>query len=208
MLSKKLFMAPLCLLSWSLTGCGGVYRITRVTPPATPESEKPREKQDGVLYYAKVGVCRHETKYEEPIFDVVVTDTDKKAVVLSRSLGLKAYQDFQAKLVNPAADAKTALNDAPAYTPTDFRKTPVGDNLLLIANHTLLETATDYHHQYYYNTARPISGSTTADIKIAADGSMSEASATVQSDTLTDSDLCFGPAGTRHWPSCLGAFRD
>jgi hypothetical protein len=161
-----------------------------------------------VLYYAKVGVCRHETKYEEPIFDVVVTDTDKKAVVLSRSLGLKAYQDFQAKLVNPAADAKTALNDAPAYTPTDFRKTPVGDNLLLIANHTLLETATDYHHQYYYNTARPISGSTTADIKIAADGSMSEASATVQSDTLTDSDLCFGPAGTRHWPSCLGAFRD
>src|SRR5579863_9511478 len=122
------------LLGLSLVGCGGVYRITKVSPPATPSQEKPREKQDGILYYAKVGVCRHETKYEEPIFDIIITNTDSKTVELSRSLGLKAYVEFQAKLLNKAADAKTALNDEPAYSPTDFKKAPVDDNLLLIGN--------------------------------------------------------------------------
>ena len=183
MLFRKLFTDLLCLLALSLTGCGSVYRITKVTPPATPALDKPREKQDGVLFYAKVGVCRHETKYEEPVFDVVVTNTASKAVELSRSLGLKAYQDFQARLID-AADAKAELNKEPAYTPTGFKNPPSPVNLLLSANRTLLETATDYHHQYFYNTARPISGSATADIKLASDGSMNEASATIQSDTL------------------------
>jgi hypothetical protein len=180
---RKLFTALLCLLALSFAGCGSVYRITKVTPPATPVPDKPREKQDGVLFYAKIGVCRHETKYEEPIFDVVVTNTASKAVELSRSLGLKAYQDFQATLIG-AADAKVELNKEPAYTPTGFKNPPSPDNLLLSANRTLLETATDYHHQYFYNTAWPISGSATADIKLASDGSMNEASATIQSDTL------------------------
>jgi len=184
MLSRKLFTALLCLSALSLAGCGSVYRISRVTPPATAAPEKTREKQDGVLFYAKVGVCRHETKYEEPVFDVVVTNTASKAVELSRSLGLKSYQDFQARLTGPTADAKAELNKEPAYTPTGFGNPPSPDNLLLSANRTLLETATDYHHQYFYNTARPISGSATADIKLALDGSMNEASATIQSDTL------------------------
>src|SRR4030081_3552469 len=105
MLSRKLFAALLCLLPWSLSGCGSVYRITKVTPPTTPAPDKPHEKQDGVLFYAKVGVCRHETKYEETVVDVVVTNTASKAVELSRSLGLKVYQDFQPRLMDPAADA-------------------------------------------------------------------------------------------------------
>ncbi len=184
MLPRKSFTALLYLSALSLAGCGSVYRITRITPPAPAAPEKPRERQDGVLFYAKVGVCRHETKYEEPVFDVVVTNTASKTVELSRSLGLKSYQDFQTRLLGPAADAKAELNKEPPYRASGFGNPPSPDNLLMSANRTLLETATDYHHQYFYNTARPISGSATADIKLASDGSMNEASATIQSDTL------------------------
>jgi hypothetical protein len=168
----------------TLVGCGGVYRITRVTPPETPTSPPGKEKQDGILYYAKVGVCRHETKYEELVFDVVVTNTASKAVELQRSLGLKAYLDFQSKMADEAADAKMKLNGETEYVETGFNKPPLDGDLLLIANRNILETVVDYQHQYYFNAGRPISGSATAAVKIGTDGSMTEASATVQSDTL------------------------
>ena len=183
MIHRLWSLASFCLVGISLVGCGGVYHITRVTPPPS-KSSPGTEKQDGVLYYVKVGVCRQETKYEEPIFDIVLTNTATKAVELQRSIGLSAYVELQAKLALPGADAKKALNDAHAYEPTDFKKPPIDGNLLLVANRNIIEAVVDYRHQYYFNAKRPISGSATADIKIGPDGSMTEASATVQSDTL------------------------
>ena len=173
------FLSSLFFLS-----CGSVYRIRRAATPTSTAQPPKLEKQQGVLYYVKVGVCRHETKYEEPIFDVVVANTTTKALELQRSLGLKAYQDFQTKLSNPSADAKRELNNEPTYMPTDLRNVPLSDNLLLVANRNLAEAVVDYRHDYYYNVKKPVSGSSTADIKLASDGTMTEASATVQSDTL------------------------
>ena len=177
--------AWVCLLGVLLSGCGTVYRITKVTP-ATTATPAVAEKQEGVLYYAKLGVCRHETKYEEPIFDVTVTDPTSKAVVIQRSLGLKAFQNFKPKMAGPPAAVIKALGEVTDYQPVDLRQAGLidGDNLALIANRSLPDSIVDYQHQYFYNVRQPISGSSTASIKIAADGTMSEASATVQSDTL------------------------
>ena len=161
MIQRSARLALVCLVGTILAGCGGVYHITRVTPPKTS-----KEKQDGVLYYAKVGVCRHETKYEEPVFDVVVTNTETKAVELQRSLGLTAYLDFLKQMTaDKSADAIMILNRETEYEEAGFNKPPLAGGLLLIANRNILETVVDYRHQYYFNARQPISGSATAAIK-------------------------------------------
>jgi hypothetical protein len=88
----------------------------------------------------------------------------------------------------PQIDAAwDALNAHPDYVPLSISEDQIAQspNAILIAKTSAPEAVVDYATAYYFNAPRPWVGSSQIDEKLAADGTLTEGSAQVQSQTLS-----------------------
>jgi hypothetical protein len=157
----------------------------------------------GVPFYAKRGRCRQEIVWYEPIYSLTLAallpDKDgalqshaRGAVVLSRT-GFESQEvtDFIKVLNNQPSDELTVTNawkrivtHADSHVLSrDFSSLGAAD-LILAGRSAAPAVYVDYSDQYYVNAKIPVAGSANVDAKVAEDGSLSEASAQVETKTL------------------------
>jgi hypothetical protein len=124
--------------------------------------------------------------------------------VSSKVLGLSQFQPGNAPLQTLLALlAKPNISDpdriqieaswttivaVPDYLPMNTAEDALiaaGTNVIKISNTASPEAIVDYSITYYYNAPRPWVGSSQVDAKLAADGTLTEGSAQVQSQTLS-----------------------
>ena len=75
----------------------------------------------------------------------------------------------------------TSTNESDSSRITEQEK---AGNWLRVSNTGAVEAVVDYGSVFYLNSARPIAGTTQVDAKLAADGTLAEASAQLQDQTL------------------------
>jgi hypothetical protein len=191
-------MATVLVLSCSI-GCGVALRVnhraagTTATPTSVP----------GIPFYPKRARCRQEVVWFEPIYTLTLAallpDKDGKlqshprgAVVLSlSSFESQEVVDFTKILNNRPTDEGTVLSywqkvvarsDSHVLA-RDFSSLAASDRILA-GRSAAPAVYVDYADQYYVNAKLPVAGSANVDAKVAADGSLSEASGQVQTQTL------------------------
>jgi len=190
--------AAVPLLILCSAGCGVALRVNHrpVGTTATPVSVP------GVPFYPKRARCRQEVVWFEPIYTLTLAAMlpDKNGalqshprgvVVLSRSsFESQEVVDFM-KVLNNRPDEGTVVSywqkvvaraDSHVLS-RDFGSLGVGDRILA-GRSAAPAVYVDYADQYYVNAKLPVAGSANVDAKVAADGSLSEASAQVQTQTL------------------------
>lgn len=188
---------PMCaLLSVPLLGllasaCGSVYRIRGA-------DGRPLE---GVPFFPRVGVCRHETSYLEPLYRVAVelVSGTREITLFETMLRGSALQSPELGALRNAVTsdgdlpsintAFTALMAAPEYRYNP--QAPSG--LFLASNSATVESQADYARPLYVNVSRPWIGSASANTRLAPDGTLSEAAGEVK-DTTADTLLSVLPA--------------
>jgi hypothetical protein len=84
-------------------------------------------------------------------------------------------------------DSWKKISDMPDYLPLAVNEDNlVGSNdVLEVSNTSTSEAVVDYSRVYYYNALRPWVGTSQIDVKFASDGTLNEASAQVQDQTLS-----------------------
>jgi len=194
-----LIATAVSLLLLSSIGCGTALRInhravgTTVTPVSVP----------GVPFYTVRGRCRQEVIWFEPIYTLTLAallpDKDgasqthpRGVVILSRSsFESQEVVDFMKVLNNRPTDEGTVLRDWQKVVARvdshvlsrDFGSLGATDRIL--AGRSVAPAVyVDYAEQYYVNVKIPLAGSANVDAKVAPDGSLSEASGQVQTQTL------------------------
>jgi hypothetical protein len=225
-LSPLRFPRRLCALSlfslavFALAGCGKTVLITR--GPQTTAPPASLQPIDGIPFYVKRAYCQQQASWLEPQFSLNVTATvDGKPanwlsadVVLSRSESLTnpgvrdlagiSGQDLTVK--SPAGcaaflagrDAVDQLRRAKAQPVDDSNLEPAigrGD-VLLTQNSARIVPYVDYQTVYYYNTARPLTGTSSVDAKFAEDGTLTEGSSSITDQTLSTITGVFSTALT------------
>jgi hypothetical protein len=192
-----------------LAGCGKTVLITRA-PQATAPPLK-TEPVDGVPFYVKRAYCQQKAAWLEPQYSVRVTGMaegkplaqNSVETTMSRSRFLRDWplhqlveqsgQPYQVKtrfgcyqymhthdLVRELQGIVVAPIDD-----SDITSEVQDGDLLLAENSAQLVPYVDYQTVYYYNTSRPLTGTSQADVKLAADGTMTEGSSQVNDETLS-----------------------
>ncbi len=92
-----------------------------------------------------------------------------------------------------------AIDDADLY-PAIAR----GD-VLLASNSAQIVPYVDYETVYYYNTARPLTGSSQVDVKLAADGTLTEGSSSITDQTLSTITGVLSTAITSFAPAAVSS---
>jgi hypothetical protein len=199
--AMPMFIATAAILVFSLcsAGCGVALRVNHrpVGTTATPVSVP------GVPFYPKRARCRQEVVWFEPIYTLTLVAMlpDKNGalqshprgvVVLSRSsFESQEVDDFMKVLNNRPTDEGTVLRywqkvvaraDSHVLS-RDFSSLAASDRILA-GRSAAPVVYVDYADQYYVNAKLPVAGSANVDAKVAVDGSLSEASGQVQSQTL------------------------
>jgi hypothetical protein len=181
--------------------CGGCTAL-RVNHRPAGSNDK-ATSVPGVPFYPKKARCRQEVVWFEPIYTLTLAallpDKDgalqshpRGAVVLSRTtFQSHEVNDFVKLLNNRPSDENTvvtgwkkvvALADSSVLA-RDISAVPTGDRILAGRSSAPL-VYVDYSDQYYINAKVPLAGSANVDVKVADDGSLSEASGQVQNNTL------------------------
>ncbi len=165
-----------------LTGCS-LYQVG-VHKPASPS---------GIPFFAAEGACTQETAYANPYYLLTLKFTGSSGLLFSDSVKLSkagySSDDFKAlvaELSKPQPDTgsvQKAWNLLKQENPFDPH-TETGDQFLL-KNTRKAIAIVDYANHYSLNQRRPLAGSASADFKLNSDGTLSEAQAQVQDDTLT-----------------------
>jgi hypothetical protein len=190
---------PALLLTFlvGLTGC----RTAQVTKAKAPVSANKTDKLDGIPFYIKKAACKHEVVWLEPIYTLTLEEittpeganakpqtTPRGAAVLSLSQYQEdpAVQKFLKALSQVGAqfeDVLKAWDDITKvpYTPTKF---PDAKNRVLVSNANTPDVYVDYAETYYINAKNPVAGSAKVDTKLGSDGTLTEASAEIESKTL------------------------
>lgn len=189
---------PMCaLLSVPMLGllacaCGSVYRVRGA-------DERPLE---GVPFFPRVGVCRHETSYLEPVYRVAVelVSGTREITLFETLLRGSALQSPELSAVRNAvagdgdlASINTAFTALMAASEYRYNPQAAPSGLFLASNSATLESQADYSRPLYVNVSRPWIGSASANTRLAPDGTLSEASAEVK-DTTADTLLSVLPA--------------
>lgn len=187
------------LLLLSSIGCGTALRINHraVGTTATPVSVP------GVPFYTMRARCRQEVVWFEPIYTLTLAallpdkagalqSHPRGVVVLSRS-GFESQEvvDFMKVLNNSPTDEGTVLRNWQKVVARvdshvlsrDFGSLGATDRILA-GRSAAPAVYVDYADQYYVNAKIPLAGSANVDAKVAPDGSLSEASGQVQTQTL------------------------
>jgi hypothetical protein len=157
---------------------------------------------DGVPFFIRTAVCRHELVWLEPVFALTlqsVSVKDGKETVTPLGAAQMSLSDYtapttQQKLTTlknaivKGDDFDTWISNwtslqAYAYNPL-AKAEPDPGNIVLVSNVNKPEVTVDYRDLYYFNTHRPLIGTAKADVKLASDGTMTEGSGELESKTL------------------------
>ena len=200
-------MRPVCLLwvlalSFFLSGCG-MYVIHKSTPQGN---------HTGVPFFVKAAACKHEVVRLEPYF--VMTLTTKKGdkvestetTTLSRTqFNSKPVLDFRAALASSStgqeAEIRTLWDAVRAlhYEPHRPEGQIAANDWFIISDTVAPDVYVDYQTPYTFNVRTPLIGSAKADVKLADDGTLTEASAEKEDKTISElfpiKDLIKGAAG-------------
>ncbi len=164
----------------ALTGCMSSLRIK----PAT-DLKKPQ----GLLFYTKVGACKQQTiwleyRYElsgekfgpvvvnQQTYDAMLKDPD----VMVSAGALTGFLKGRTGPVAPFVSDETSAS---------VEKAKADHNLTLAANTGEFTTVVDYTNPMWLNSGRPVNGTTQVDGKFGPDGTLTEASAQVDNETLS-----------------------
>jgi hypothetical protein len=180
---RKCSTGVLLLLCLSFCGCGNLLRVRKFDP----------NNPQGVPFFVKHGVCVQQTVYANPYWRLTLTYSPSKGQTTLQTILVSeaVYNgpDFSALAATlaqqPAPDSHsvlTAWDDLKNASKFDPWADLKGQRLL--ANSSSLTTEVDYQTAYAINQKKPFSGSSQADFKLAADGTLNEASGQVQDNTL------------------------
>lgn len=162
------------------------------------------KSKDGLPFYIKRGRLIHETAYLESLADVTLTlmetiiDAEGKpgaatpVSVATRTVSLSADGINKLAALQAAAEAQPgadraalwgkveqAFNALPAYTGE------IPDNPPMVLNAIRVEAYVDYDNQHTINAVMPLVGSSELAAELAADGTLSKATAKAEDSTLT-----------------------
>src|SRR5581483_264222 len=151
------FITTLCLL---LSGCG-MYVIHKSTPQGD---------HTGVPFFVKAAACKHEVARLEPYFVMTLTTKMGDKVQSAETTTLSRTQ-FNSKTV---LDLRSALASA---TPEQ------GGDIRALWDTVTPDVYVDYGVPYTLNVRTPLIGSAKADVKLADDGTLTEASAEKEDKT-------------------------
>lgn len=182
-----------------MSGCGTALRVSH---RATGTTANPISVP-GVPFYIKKARCRQEIVWFEPIYTLTLSaslpDKDgtlqnhpRGSVVLSlKNFKSPEVNDFMKLLNNSPTDEGTVLREWRKVVARADSQVLARDFASLKADERILAGRSaapapyvDYSEQYYVNAKLPIAGSANVDAKVADDGSLSEASAQVETKTL------------------------
>lgn len=83
-----------------------------------------------------------------------------------------------------AGEIRTAFNDLYVLSPKPLSGFPNPEDRFLVSNTSTPITYVAYNDPYYFNVRRPWIGTSTAEVKLANDGTLSEAKGTIESKTI------------------------
>lgn len=192
-----------------ISGCGQTAHITRgpqTTAPATS-----LQPVDGIPFYVKRAYCQQQASWLEPQFTLDVTATvDGKH---DNSLGADAMLSRSQLLTNEAVRRLQSVSgqELSVQTPegctayisaasaiellrnikmnavddANLQNAVIAGDVLLTSNTAQIVPYVDYETVYYYNTERPVTGTSSVDVKLNVDGTLSEGNSSVTDNTLS-----------------------
>ena len=135
--------------------------------------------------------CADKPKLEDSV------NTWSQVLSLSQFQTTDAVRDLRVRTATPGQMSQLlaniieqdwrAISGLPPYLPLQQKEGALiaSSNVIQVSNTSTPEALVDYSRLYYYNGVRPWVGSSQVDVKLASDGTMTEGSSQVQSQTLS-----------------------
>jgi hypothetical protein len=168
-----------------LTGCFSSVRVTNSKSLDSPPK--------GIPFYAKTGACKQETVWLEPQYTLAY-ELPKPALPVEKVLNRRRYlsKEVQTFILTSGDEAKwkdTIMTEpgpdlVDETNPDEIKKEVHDGNWMEASNTGAIEAVVDYSNVFYLNSARPLAGTTQVDAKLGPDGTLTEASAQVNDQTL------------------------
>jgi len=172
-----------------LFGCMTV-KTSRTAFPRPPSQT---ESVPGIPFYIKTAACKHQAVWVEMRYDVKYSLTaegdpsanraGERTLDRSEAGDIALLNSISGKKITDPADRmkyRAALNRIVAAEPVaapkvkDVRALEHDPNVQLVSDTASIQTYVDYSVLYYYNTARPLIGTSQADVHLATDGTLTE----------------------------------
>lgn len=188
----------LCVLL-ALPGCMTV-KTARASFPSPPGQGV--QSMPGIPFYIKTAACKHQAVWAEMRYEIKfsqVTEGDpasdrsgQKTLDQSEARDITLLGSISGKKITDPSDRKkyrAALNrivaarDAMAPMVRDADALNHDPNVELVSDTASIQTYVDYSVLYYYNTARPLIGTSKADVHLAADGTLTEGESELNDST-------------------------
>lgn len=171
-----------------LSGCFSIHRVSTA-------------ENSGIPFFARTGFCNRETVWLEPLYTLSLraqklpaTASEQPQEIAKAELGLTAYRTIKSSnLATLIAGLVGGTIETPAAALAEFQNvvkaagTPLTgreSDLDLSTNTNAMESGVDYSKRLYYNVKRPWVGTTSSTLKLKADGTIEEATASVEDKTL------------------------
>ena len=168
---KSWLVTTVCVSSLGLGGCGTVYQI-----------KEGAARVHGVPFYVKTGACRQEQVYLETLVRVTLLESKAGKFEPIKSV-LATGTNYHQKAATLSGDPRVFVKNLPDIT-GELRAFAANETVL-VSNTATMEARVDYLKQYYVNVTRPLVGSASAAAKLAADGTLTEATGEVEDSTLS-----------------------
>lgn len=175
--------ALVALLFVFVCGCGSVLRVKPFDP----------SKPEGIPFFVKQGACNHQSVYGNPYWRLTLKVSNDSETLATETLDINnadhGGQDFNEllhELEKPAPDQDSVMNAWNDLKKRDrFDPWTQNADRILLENTSSLTSVVDYSNRYSINQSKPFSGSSNADFKLSADGTLNEASGQVQDNTFS-----------------------
>jgi hypothetical protein len=166
-----------------LCGCGSLLRVGKFS----------KDSPQGVPFYAIAGACKQQTVYATPYYRLTLKLSNSagplSADVMSISNSSYLGADFQTLmqvLESPTPNSKSVL-DAWKFLrerAQPFDPYQTADGQIVLENSTSAVSIVDYSTPYSLNVRKPLSGTSSADYKLATNGTLAEVQGQVADTTL------------------------
>jgi hypothetical protein len=183
-MTNRLATAVIFCFCVTLAGCMSSVRVSRTTTLSDPNPK-------GIPFYAKTGVCKQETDWLKPQYTLTCemkpgkcSDGPAEKVLTRQEFIHEPVVSFINSPANPAVWRTILMMPAPDPGEENIEDKVKQGNWVRVSNTGAVEAVVDYTNVFYLNSGRPLAGTTQVDAKLAADGTLTEASAQVQDQTL------------------------
>jgi hypothetical protein len=164
-------------------GCGSLLRVKPFDP----------NKPEGIPFFIKQGVCNHQSVYGNPYWRLTLKVSNDSGTLAMETLNINntdhgglEFNELLHELEKAAPDQDSVMN---AWNNLKklarFDPWKQNEDRLLLENTSSLTSVVDYSTKYSINQSKPFSGSSNADFKLSADGTLNEASGQVQDNTFS-----------------------